>query len=87
MNDVLRQGKSRAEVYANIAGIVSRLRARGVESYVIRPPVYNFEDHNNPALTLPGDQHFNAAGYRKMVARTIGPIQALVVKAGGKKGS
>lgn len=85
VNDVVRQGKSRAEVYANVADIVSRLRARGVDSYFIRPPVYNVEDHNNPALTLPGDQHFNAAGYARMVARTIGPIQALVAKAAKKK--
>ena len=87
VNDVIRQGKSRAEVYANVAGIVSRLRARGVQSYFIRPPVYNVEDHNNPALTLPGDQHFNAAGYARMVAKTIGPIQALVVKAAKQKGA
>ena len=87
VNDVVRQGKSRSEVYANVAGIVSRLGARGVQSYFIRPPVYNVEDHNNPALTLPGDQHFNAAGYARMVAKTIGPIQALVVKATKQKGS
>ena len=87
VNDVVRQNKSRAEVYANVAGIVSRLRARGVESYFIRPPVYDVEDHNNPALTLPGDNHFNGAGYARMVAKTIGPIQALVVKAMKKKGA
>ncbi len=87
VNDVLRHGKSRAEVYANVAGIVSRLRAKGIESYFIRPPVYNVEDHKNPALILPGDNHFNAAGYSRMVAKTIGPIQALVVKATKQKGA
>jgi acyl-CoA thioesterase-1 len=87
VNDVLRHGKSRAEVYANVAGIVSRLRAKGIESYFIRPPVYNVEDHKNPALILPGDNHFNAAGYSRMVAKTIGPIQALVVKAAKQKGA
>ncbi len=86
INDVIRHGKSRAEVQANVAGIVSRLRARGIESYFIRPPVYNVEDHKNPALILPGDNHFNGAGYSRMVAKTIGPIQALVVKA-SRKGS
>jgi lysophospholipase L1-like esterase len=85
INDVLRQGKSREEVYANVAGIVSRLRARGIDSYFIRPPVYNVEDHKNPALIIPGDNHFNAAGYARMVAKTIGPISALVAKAGKKK--
>jgi lysophospholipase L1-like esterase len=87
VNDVVRQGKSRAEVYANVAGIVSRLRARGVQSYFIRPPVYNVEDHNNPALTLSGDNHFNATGYSRMVAKTVGPIQALVIKAAKQKGT
>jgi acyl-CoA thioesterase-1 len=85
INDVVRHGKSRAEVQANVAGIVSRLRAKGIESYFIRPPVYNVADHNNPALTLSGDKHFNGAGYSRMVAKTIGPIQALVVKAMKKK--
>jgi lysophospholipase L1-like esterase len=84
INDVLRQGKSREEVYANVAAIASRLRARGIDSYFIRPPVYNVEDHKNPALILPGDNHFNAAGYSRMVARTIGPISALVSKAAKK---
>ncbi|MEH2527481.1 SGNH/GDSL hydrolase family protein [Bradyrhizobium sp. AZCC 2176] len=87
INDVLRHGKSRAEVQANVAGIVSRLRAKGIESYFIRPPVYNVEDHKNPALTISGDNHFNGAGYSRMVAKTIGPIQALVVKARKQKGS
>lgn len=85
INDV-RRGVSREEVQANVAGIVSRLRARGIESYFIRPPVYNIADHRNPALILSGDNHFNAAGYSRMVAKTIGPIQALVVKA-KKKGA
>lgn len=80
-----RRGISAAEVQANVAGIVSRLKARGIESYVIRPPVYNVEDHRNPALTLQGDPHFNAAGYSQMVAKTIGPVQALVSKAAKKK--
>ena len=87
INDVVRHGKSRAEVAANVAGIVSRLRARGIESYFIRPPVYNVEDHRNPALILAGDNHFNAAGYSRMVAKTISPIQALVVKAAKQKGA
>jgi len=81
INDVFRHGKSRAEVQANVAGIVSRLGAKGIASYVIRPPVYNVEDHKNPALILSGDNHFNGAGYGRMVAKTIGPIQTLVVKA------
>ena len=86
INDVVRHGKSRAEVQANVAGIVSRLGAKGIASYVIRPPVYNVEDHKNPALILSGDNHFNGAGYGRMVAKTIGPIQTLVVKA-KQKGS
>jgi acyl-CoA thioesterase-1 len=85
INDVVRHGRSLAEVQANVAGIVSRLRAKGIESYVIRPPVYNVADHKNPALILGGDNHFNGAGYSRMVAKTIGPIQALVVKASKKK--
>ena len=44
INDI-RRGVSMAEVQANVAGIVSRLRAKGIESYVIRPPVYNVADH------------------------------------------
>ena len=87
INDVVRHGKSRAEVQANVAGIVARLRARGIESYFIRPPVYNVADHKNPALILGADNHFNGAGYSRMVAKTIGPIQALVVKAMKKKGA
>ena len=88
VNDVVRHGKSRAEVYANVAGIVGRLRARGIETYFIRPPVYNVEDHRNPALILSaGDNHFNGAGYSRMVAKTIGPIQTLVVKARKQKSS
>jgi len=87
VNDVIFHGKSRAEVHANVAGIVSRLRAKGIASYFIRPPVYNVLDHKNPALTLPGDNHFNAAGYSRMVAKTIGPIQALVIKAAKQKGT
>jgi non-canonical (house-cleaning) NTP pyrophosphatase len=86
INDV-RRGVSREQVYANVAGIISRLRARGVISYFIRPPVYNVEDHRNPALIISGDNHFNAAGYSRMVAKTIGPIQALVVKATKQKGA
>ena len=79
-------GVSMAEVQANVAGIVSRLRAKGIESYVIRPPVYNVADHQNPALIVGGgDKHFNAAGYRKMVGKTIGPIASLVSKAAKKK--
>lgn len=85
INDV-RRGTSREEVQANVAGIVSRLRARGIESYFIRPPVYDIADHRNPALIIAGDGHFNAAGYSRMVGKTIGPIQALVVKA-RKKGA
>lgn len=84
INDV-RRGVSRAEVQANVAGIVSRLRARGIESYFIRPPVYNVADHKNPALIIQGDGHFNAAGYSRMVAKTIGAVQSLVVKANKKK--
>ena len=84
INDI-RRG-SMAEVQANVAGIVSRLRAKGIESYVIRPPVYNVADHQNPALIVGGgDKHFNAAGYRKMVGKTIGPIASLVSKAAKKK--
>jgi acyl-CoA thioesterase-1 len=85
VNDA-RRGVSRQEIQANVAGIVSRLKARGIESYVIRPPVYDVADHQNPALTVGGgDKHFNAAGYRKMVGKTIGPIAALVGKAAKKK--
>ena len=85
INDI-RRGVSMAEVQANVAGIVSRLRARGIESYVIRPPVYNVADHKNSALVVGGgDGHFNAAGYRKMVGKTIGPIASLVSKAAKKK--
>jgi acyl-CoA thioesterase-1 len=85
INDV-RRGVGLPEVRANVAGIVSRLRAKGIESYVIRPPVYNVADHQNPALTLGGgDLHFNAAGYSRMVAKTIGPVQSLVAKAAKKK--
>ena len=85
INDI-RRGVSMAEVQANVAGIVSRLRAKGIESYVIRPPVYNVADHQNPALSVGGgDKHFNAAGYRKMVGKTIGPIASLVSKAAKKK--
>lgn len=85
INDI-RRGASMAEVQANVAGIVSRLRAKGIESYVIRPPVYNVADHQNPALVVGGgDKHFNAAGYRKMVGKTIGPIASLVSKAAKKK--
>ena len=85
INDI-RRGVSMAEVQANVAGIVNRLRAKGIESYVIRPPVYNVADHQNPALTVGGgDKHFNAAGYRKMVGKTIGPIASLVSKATKKK--
>jgi len=85
INDI-RRGVSMAEVQANVAGIVGRLRAKGIETYVIRPPVYNVADHQNPALTVGGgDKHFNAAGYRKMVGKTIGPIAALVSKAAKKK--
>jgi acyl-CoA thioesterase-1 len=84
INDV-RRGVSRAEVQANVAGIVSRLRVKGIESYFIRPPVYNVADHKDPALIIQGDGHFNAAGYRKMVGKTIGPIAALVSKAAKKK--
>jgi lysophospholipase L1-like esterase len=87
VNDVTKYGKSRSEVQANVAGIVSRLRAKGIESYVIRPPVYNVEDHKNPALILSGDNHFNGAGYSRIVAKTIGPIQTLVVKATKQKSS
>lgn len=85
INDI-RRGVSMVEVQANVAGIVSRLRAKGVDTYVIRPPVYNVADHQNPALTVGGgDKHFNAAGYRKMVGKTIGPIASLVSKAAKKK--
>ena len=85
INDI-RRGVSMAEVQANVAGIVSRLRAKGIESYVIRPPVYNVADHKNPALIVGGgDGHFNVAGYRRMVGKTIGPIAALVIKATRKK--
>lgn len=85
INDI-RRGVSMAEVQANVAGIVSRLRAKGIDAYVIRPPVYNVADHQNSALIVgSGDRHFNAAGYRKMVGKTIGPIAALVSKAAKKK--
>lgn len=85
INDIKR-GVSMAEVQANVAGIVSRLRAKGIDTYVIRPPVYNVADHQNPALVVGGgDLHFNAAGYRRMVGKTIGPVAALVSKAAKKK--
>ena len=85
INDIKR-GVSMAEVQANVAGIISRLRAKGIDTYVIRPPVYNVADHKNPALIVGGgDGHFNAAGYRKMVGKTIGPVAALVSKAAKKK--
>ena len=85
INDIKR-GVSMAEVQANVAGIVSRLRAKGIDTYVIRPPVYNVADHKNPALIVGGgDGHFNAAGSRKMVGKTIGPVAALVSKAAKKK--
>lgn len=84
INDV-RRGIGMPEIQANVAGIVSRLRAKGITSYVIRPPVYNVADHKNPALIIQGDGHFNAAGYSRMVAKTIGPVQALVAKANKRK--
>ena len=85
INDT-RAGVSRQEIQANIASIVSRLSAKGIESYVIRPPVYSVADHHNPALTVGGgDLHFNATGYRQMVGKTIEPIAALVKRAAAKK--
>lgn len=85
IND-FKRGVSMAQIQANVAGIVSRLKARGIESYVIRPPAYNVADHQNPALIIGGgDLHFNAAGYRKMVGKTIGPVASLVSKAAKKK--
>jgi acyl-CoA thioesterase-1 len=63
---------------------MSRLRTRGIDSYFIRPPVYNVADHKDPALTIQGDGHFNSAGYRRMVAKTLGAVQSLVVKAAKK---
>jgi acyl-CoA thioesterase-1 len=84
INDV-RRGVSRAEVLSNVAGIMSRLRARDIDSYFIKPPVYNVADHKDPALTIQGDGHFNAAGYRRMVAKTLGTVRSLVVKAAKKK--
>ena len=85
INDIKR-GVSMGQVQANVAGIVSRLRAKGIDTYVIRPPVYNVADHQNPALVVGGgDLHFNAAGYRKMVGKTVGSVAALVSKAAKKK--
>ena len=49
--------------------------------FVIAPPLYNPADHQNPALTV-DDGHFNAAGYRRMVGKTLGPVQGMVAKAG-----
>lgn len=83
INDV-RRGASRAQVRANVDGIMSRLRSRGIESYVIRPPVYDVSDHKNSALTVP-DGHFNAAGYRKMVGKTLRQVQTMVVRAAKKR--
>ena len=75
-----RRGIGLPEIRTNVNEIVRRLRSRGIDSYVIRPPVYDLSLHRNPATSLP-DLHMNAAGYARMVARTIGPVQALVRKA------
>lgn len=83
INDA-RRGVELPQIRSNVIAIVGRLRARGVATYVIQPPVYNVKDHSNPAITIP-DRHFNAAGYRIMVGRTIGPVQTLVKAAAKKK--
>jgi len=84
-NDYQR-GVSIPEIKANISGITKRLRAKGLETYVIAPPVYAVADHQNPALIIGGgDNHFNAAGYRRMVGRTIGPIASLVKRVAKRK--
>lgn len=74
-----RRGASMAQIAAGHQAIVARLKARGIRSYVIAPPVYSLELHRNPATRVSMfDPHLNAAGYEEMLRRTYPQITRLV---------
>ena len=58
-----RRGVALPEIRTNVTEIVRRLRSRGIDSYVIRPPVYDVADHRNPSLSVP--DHFQRRRLRK----------------------
>ena len=95
-----RLGYSLDACKANNTGAFRALEARGIRTYVIRPPVHDFKMHTNPALTLGGegktmdfrdgrgpvpDGHFRRAGYAQILRGTLAPVQKLVLDAQKKK--
>jgi lysophospholipase L1-like esterase len=81
-NDVILWHRSPAEAAANRQEIERRLRARGIQVYLLprMPDLRGRRDLHVESAPTPGttEWHLNAAGYRIAVARTLRPIEAML---------
>jgi acyl-CoA thioesterase-1 len=98
VNDIKLHGASQGSVNANVAQIVSRLRARGVE-VVLQPTGRAFQGsiNTNPKFHVEGQDgskgpkpgttnwHLTPQGYAMVVARTLPQVMAAIAKAKSKK--
>jgi acyl-CoA thioesterase-1 len=78
VNDRKMLGASNAEIGAGRAAIVAQLKAKGIDVINIGASMADLFTDGSIKLA---DGHLNPAGYDKVVARTIGQVQAAVARA------
>ena len=88
-NDIVH-GSSPAAVAANLSKIGGRLRARGIETLMIRGADFQGSLIDRPDLHVeptrtPGKYHLNATGYDIVVARTLPQVVALIAHVKSKR--
>jgi hypothetical protein len=89
VNDIVH-GSSPAAVAANLSKIGGRLRARGIETLMIRSADFQGSLIDRPDLHVeptrtPGRYHLNATGYDIVVARTLPQVVALIAHVKSKR--
>jgi hypothetical protein len=98
VNDIKLHGGSQASVNANVAQIVSRLRARGIEviqmptgkpwqGSIAEDPKFHVEGQDGSKGPKPGttNWHLTPQGYAMVAARTMPQVMAAIAKAKSKK--
>ena len=85
INDVRRQGKSVSFVQEMRRKITANLRARGIEVLNLKRDAGTGVRSDPKFTTGDRDMHFNAAGYARVVARTLPQVEGLIRKVGRKR--
>lgn len=79
INDI-QAGRDTATLLAEKQEIVSRLKARGIEVYVLPRTIGNGVYHNPRYSIGDAEGHLNPAGYDQIVARTLPAISSIVAR-------